>query len=56
MAKDTEYKFSSAGGTWPREGVLLQDHVQAQHPSFNIDWANLSNNEEHGEELGISVE
>lgn len=45
MAADAEFKFCSAEGTWPADGVLLQDHVQCLCQSLEIDWASFTDEE-----------
>jgi hypothetical protein len=38
MGKDAQEKFAKGGGTWPRAGVGLAQHIKSEHPDQKIDW------------------
>ncbi|KAJ7690290.1 hypothetical protein B0H14DRAFT_2652467, partial [Mycena olivaceomarginata] len=38
MGKDTQEKFAKVGGTWPRAGIGLAQHIKSEHPDQKIDW------------------
>ncbi|KAJ7302508.1 hypothetical protein DFH08DRAFT_826531 [Mycena albidolilacea] len=38
MGKDAQEKFAKVGGTWPRAGVGLAQHIKSEHPDQKIDW------------------
>jgi hypothetical protein len=38
MGKDAQEKFAKVGGTWPRAGVGLSQHIKSERPDQKIDW------------------
>ncbi|KAJ7805868.1 hypothetical protein B0H14DRAFT_2610939 [Mycena olivaceomarginata] len=38
MGKDAQEKFAKVGGTWPRAGVGLAQHIKSERPDQRIDW------------------
>ncbi|KAJ7732066.1 hypothetical protein DFH07DRAFT_755417 [Mycena maculata] len=38
MGKDAQEKFAKVGGTWPRAGVSLAQHIKSERPDQKIDW------------------
>jgi hypothetical protein len=38
MEKDVQEKFAKVGGTWPRAGVGLAQHIKSECPDQRIDW------------------
>ncbi|KAJ7493919.1 hypothetical protein FB451DRAFT_1020845, partial [Mycena latifolia] len=39
MGKDAREQFKKVGGTWPKAGVSLAQHIKSEHPDPKIDWA-----------------
>ena len=39
MGKDAQQQFEKVGGTWPKAGVSLAQHIKSEHPDPKIDWA-----------------
>ncbi|KAJ7855640.1 hypothetical protein B0H14DRAFT_2579294 [Mycena olivaceomarginata] len=38
MEKDAQENFAKVGGTWPRAGVGLSQHIKSECPDQKIDW------------------
>ena len=39
MGKDAREQFKKVGGTWPKAGVSLAQHIKSERPDPKIDWA-----------------
>jgi len=37
MGKDAQENFAKVGGTWPRAGVSLAQHIKSERPDQKID-------------------